>query len=47
VFASIPYCIDLLEGPYIETHPEVVKAFRPANAIRTERPIAPKADAAV
>ena len=29
VFAAIPYCIDLLEGPYIETDSEVVQAFRP------------------
>lgn len=30
VFQSIPACIDLLEGPYIETHEQVVKAFRPS-----------------
>ncbi|WMJ75010.1 molybdopterin adenylyltransferase [Cytophagaceae bacterium ABcell3] len=29
LFEAIPYCIDLIEGPYIETRPEVVKAFRP------------------
>jgi molybdopterin adenylyltransferase len=29
VFKSIPYCIQLLEGPYIETVPSVVEAFRP------------------
>jgi molybdopterin adenylyltransferase len=29
LFASIPYCIELMGGPYIETHPEVVVAFRP------------------
>jgi molybdopterin adenylyltransferase len=29
VFPAIPYCIDLLEGPHIETNPEFVKAFRP------------------
>ncbi|MGL4858163.1 MAG: molybdopterin adenylyltransferase [Enterobacteriaceae bacterium] len=34
VFASVPYCIQLLEGPYIETHPEVVIAFRPKSAQR-------------
>ncbi|MCL2894163.1 molybdopterin adenylyltransferase [Brenneria tiliae] len=34
IFASIPYCIQLLEGPYIETDPRVVAAFRPKNAIR-------------
>jgi len=34
IFAAIPYCIDLIGGPYIETRPEVVKAFRPKSAIR-------------
>ena len=34
VFAAIPYCIDLIGGPYIETDPQVVKAFRPKSAIR-------------
>jgi molybdopterin adenylyltransferase len=29
VFPAIPYCIDLLEGPYLTTNPTVVKAFRP------------------
>jgi molybdopterin adenylyltransferase len=29
VFGAIPYCIDLLEGPYLTTHESVVKAFRP------------------
>jgi len=29
VFPAIPYCIDLIEGPYLETHEEVVVAFRP------------------
>ena len=29
VFPAIPYCIDLLEGPYIETDEEVITAFRP------------------
>lgn len=29
VFPAIPYCIDLIEGPYLETRPEVIKAFRP------------------
>lgn len=32
IFASVPYCIQLLEGPYIETHPKVVAAFRPKSA---------------
>ena len=34
VFAAVPYCIDLIGGPYIETHEAVVKAFRPKSAIR-------------
>jgi molybdopterin adenylyltransferase len=32
VFPAVPYCIDLIEGPYLETHAEVVKAFRPVHA---------------
>ena len=32
VFAAVPYCIDLIGGPYIETHDAVVKAFRPKSA---------------
>jgi len=32
VFPAVPYCIDLLEGPYLETKEEVIKAFRPAHA---------------
>jgi len=35
VFAAVPYCIDLIGGPYIETHEAVVKAFRPKSAVRT------------
>lgn len=34
IFASVPYCIQLLEGPYIETDPNVIKAFRPKSAMR-------------
>jgi molybdopterin adenylyltransferase len=34
IFAAVPYCIDLIGGPYIETFDEVVKAFRPKSAIR-------------
>jgi molybdopterin adenylyltransferase len=34
IFAAVPYCIDLIGGPYIETHDSVVKAFRPKSAIR-------------
>ena len=32
VFAAVPYCIDLIGGPYIETHAKVVEAFRPRSA---------------
>ena len=34
IFAAVPYCVDLIGGPYIETHESVVKAFRPKSAIR-------------
>ena len=34
IFAAVPYCIQLIGGPYIETRAEVVKAFRPKAAIR-------------
>jgi molybdopterin adenylyltransferase len=34
IFAAVPYCIDLIGGPYIETHEAVVKAFRPKSALR-------------
>ena len=34
IFAAVPYCIDLIGGPYIETNEVVVKAFRPKSAIR-------------
>jgi molybdopterin adenylyltransferase len=34
VFAAVPYCIDLIGGPYLETREEVVKAFRPKSALR-------------
>ncbi len=37
IFAAVPYCIDLLGGPYLETRDEVVKAFRPKSAIRPPR----------
>lgn len=35
IFAAVPYCVDLIGGPYIETHDEVCKAFRPKSAIKT------------
>jgi molybdopterin adenylyltransferase len=34
IFAAVPYCIDLIGGPYIETNESVVKAFRPKSAQR-------------
>ncbi len=37
IFAAVPYCIDLLGGPYLETRDEVVKAFRPKSAIRSPK----------
>jgi molybdopterin adenylyltransferase len=37
IFAAIPYCVDLIGGPYIETHEAIVKAFRPKSAIRPPR----------
>jgi molybdopterin adenylyltransferase len=36
IFAAVPYCIDLIGGPYIETNDGVVKAFRPKSAIRPQ-----------
>ena len=42
IFAAIPYCVDLIGGPYIETHAEVCEAFRPASATRKS----PRPDAA-
>ena len=35
IFAAVPYCIDLIGGPYLETRVEVCKAFRPKSAIRS------------
>ena len=34
VFPAVPYCIDLIGGPYIETNDDVCKAFRPKSALR-------------
>lgn len=34
IFAAVPYCIDLIGGPYLETRDEVCKAFRPKSALR-------------
>jgi molybdopterin adenylyltransferase len=38
VFAAVPYCIDLIGGPYIETDEALIKAFRPKSAQRPARP---------
>lgn len=37
IFAAVPYCIDLIGGPYLETHPAVCAAFRPKSAQRPAR----------
>ena len=37
IFAAVPYCIDLIGGPYLETDDSVCKAFRPKNAVRPPR----------
>ncbi|MGJ7564287.1 molybdopterin adenylyltransferase [Variovorax sp. GB1R11] len=37
IFAAVPYCIDLIGGPYLETDDTVCKAFRPKSAIRQNR----------
>ena len=34
IFAAVPYCVDLIGGPYLETDDAVIKAFRPKSAIR-------------
>ena len=34
IFAAVPYCLDLIGGPYVETHAAVVIAFRPKSAVR-------------
>ena len=37
IFAAVPYCVDLIGGPYLETNDEVCKAFRPKSAQRPPR----------
>lgn len=37
IFAAVPYCLDLIGGPYLETHETVCKAFRPKSALRPPR----------
>jgi molybdopterin adenylyltransferase len=34
VFPAVPYCLDLIGGPYVETNDDVCKVFRPKSAIR-------------
>jgi len=36
IFAAVPYCIDLIGGPYVETHEAVCKVFRPKSALRVK-----------
>ena len=38
IFAAVPYCIDLIGGPYIDTDVAVIKAFRPKSALRPQQP---------
>jgi molybdopterin adenylyltransferase len=37
IFSAVPYCIDLIGGPYLETDPAVCQAFRPKSALRPPR----------
>jgi len=37
IFAAVPYCIDLIGGPYLETDDQVCKSFRPKSALRSAR----------
>jgi molybdopterin adenylyltransferase len=37
IFAAVPYCVDLIGGPYLETNDEVCKGFRPKSAVRPPR----------
>lgn len=36
IFAAVPYCVDLIGGPYLETVSEIINAFRPKSAIRSK-----------
>ena len=38
IFAAVPYCIDLIGGPYLETDEAICKAFRPKSAVRPRSP---------
>ncbi|WP_018150050.1 molybdopterin adenylyltransferase [Leeia oryzae] len=37
IFAAVPYCLDLIGAPYVETNPAVVKAFRPKSAVKPQQ----------
>jgi len=37
IFAAVPYCVDLIGGPYMETNEAICKAFRPKSAIRNRK----------
>jgi molybdopterin adenylyltransferase len=37
IFAAVPYCVDLIGGPYLETDPQVCAAFRPKSAVRAPK----------
>ena len=37
IFAAVPYCVDLIGGPYLETVDAVCKGFRPKSAVRAAR----------
>ena len=39
IFAAVPYCVDLIGGPYIETRPDVFTVFRPKSALRPTGPV--------
>jgi molybdopterin adenylyltransferase len=39
IFAAVPYCVDLIGGPYMETNDAVCKAFRPKTAIRAPKTV--------
>ncbi|MEP6971885.1 MAG: molybdopterin adenylyltransferase, partial [Betaproteobacteria bacterium] len=38
IFAAVPYCVDLIGGPYMETDAAICKAFRPKSALRPAAP---------
>jgi molybdopterin adenylyltransferase len=44
IFAAVPYCIDLIGGPYLETNEPIVRAFRPKSAKRPSPQPSPKGE---